>query len=363
MATILFATWDGGGNVPPLLGIAAELQRRGHTVEVAGHGGQSSSVDGLAFTPYPTARAFTSQRNNPPWTLAATWGDERLGQDVVTRARELGADLVVVDCLLPGAMQALSRAGIRYVVVEHMFDGFLSILRRGPIGMLVRLRGVDWRRGLDGAAVRLVASLPGLDPGAAGRLPANLEYTGPVVHGSPAAPVEPTILVSLSTYAYGGMPATLQRILDATEGLPAQVVVTTGPAVDPASLRLPGNAVAHRWVPHADVMPQVSMVVGHGGHSTTMLALAHDLPMLVLPMHPLVDQPMVGKAIEAAGAGRRLPKRSSPRTLRPAIEELLADGAHRAAAARLGAQVRELRGAETAAERIEALVGNGVQRI
>jgi UDP:flavonoid glycosyltransferase YjiC (YdhE family) len=159
------------------------------------------------------------------------------------------------------------------------------------------------------------------------------------------------------------MRATLQRILDATEALPATVIVTTGPVVDPASLRLPRNAVAHRWVPHAGVMPQVSMVIGHGGHSTTMLALAHDLPLLVLPMHPLVDQPMVGKAIEAAGAGRRLPKRSSPRTLRPAIEALLADGAHRAAAARLGAQVRELRGAETAAERIEALVGNGVQRI
>ena len=362
MATILFATWDGGGNVPPLLGIAAELQRRGHTVHIVGHRGQESSVAGLPFTPYPTARAFTSQRNNPPWTLAATWGGAELGEDVVARARDVEADLVVVDCLLPAAMQALSRAGIRYVVVEHMFDGFLSVLRKGPIGLLVRLRGVDWGRALDGAAARMVASLPSLDPGAAGRLPANLEYTGPVVHGVPATPPEPTILVSLSTYAYSGMAATLQRIVDATEDLPAKVVVTTGPVVDPESLRLPDNAVAHRWLAHAEVMPHVSMVVGHGGHSTTMLALAHDLPLLVLPMHPLVDQPMVGKAIAAAGAGRRLPKRSSSRALRPAIEALLADGPHRGAAARLGSRVRELRGAQTAAERIEARVANGVQR-
>src|SRR3954453_5157388 len=281
MATILFATWDGGGNVPPLLGIAAELQRRGHTVRVVGHGDQGPTVAGagLDFTAYPTARPFTSQRNNPPWTLAATWGDARLGHDVVDAARTMAADLVVVDCLLPGAMQALGRAGIRYVVVEHLFDSFLSTLRKGPLGLLVRLRGVDWGAALDGAAARLVASLPSLDPGAQGRRPANLEYSGPVVAGRPATPDGQTILLSLSTYAYSGLAATLQRVLDASAGLPARVIVTTGPAVDPAALRLPANAEAHRWVPHDDLMPGASLVVGHGGHSTTMLALAHDLPL------------------------------------------------------------------------------------
>ena len=29
MASILFVTWDGGGNLPPALGIAAELRDRG----------------------------------------------------------------------------------------------------------------------------------------------------------------------------------------------------------------------------------------------------------------------------------------------------------------------------------------------
>jgi len=362
MATILFATWDGGGNVPPLLGIASELGRRGHTVRVVGHEGQAGTVADAAldFTPYPTARPFTSRRNNPPWTLAATWGGADLGRDVVDTARTIGADLVVVDCLLPGAMQALARAGIRYVVVEHLFDAFLSRMRKGPLGLLVRLRGVDWAAGLDGAAARLVASLPSLDP--AGRHPENVEFTGPVVDGRPATPDEPTILLSLSTYAYSGLSAALQRVLDATAELPARVVVTTGPVVDPATLRLPDNATAHRWMPHADLMPGVSLVVGHGGHSTTMLALAHDLPLLVLPMHPLVDQPMVGKAVEAAGAGRRLAKKSSPRALRPVIEELLGEGAHRSAAAGLGAEIRALRGPATAADRIEALVGNGVRQ-
>jgi UDP:flavonoid glycosyltransferase YjiC (YdhE family) len=362
MTRILFATWDGGGNVPPVLGIASELQRRGHTVRVIGHGGQAETVSGagLDFTAYPTARAFTSQRNNPPWTLAAAWGGADLGRDVVAESRDFGADLVVVDCLLPGAMQALARAGTTYAVVEHMFDGFIPSLRKGPIGLLIRLRGVDWAKAMDGAAARLVASLPSLDPAAAGRRPANLTYTGPVVSGEPATPTEPTILVSLSTYGFSGMAATLQRVLDAAADLPAKVVVTTGPVVDPAELRLPANAEAFRWVPHRELMPKVSMVVGHGGHSTTMLALAHDLPLLVLPMHPMVDQPMVGTAVEAAGAGRRMSKKSSPKALRPVIEELLGDGPHRDAAARLGAEIRLQSGAANAADRIEALVGNGV---
>ena len=73
-------------------------------------------------------------------------------------------------------------------------------------------------------------------------------------------------------------------------------------------------------------MPQVSLVVGHGGHATTMLALAHDLPVAVMPMHPLLDQPMVGQALETAGAGRLLGKEASPDELRPILAELLEAG-------------------------------------
>ena len=44
MARILAVTWDGGGNVPPMLGIAGELQRRGHQIRVLGHPRQVAMV-------------------------------------------------------------------------------------------------------------------------------------------------------------------------------------------------------------------------------------------------------------------------------------------------------------------------------
>jgi hypothetical protein len=57
MARILAVTWDGGGNVPPMLGVAAELRDRGHNVRVLGHPRQRNDVEraGLAFTPYAHA--------------------------------------------------------------------------------------------------------------------------------------------------------------------------------------------------------------------------------------------------------------------------------------------------------------------
>ena len=39
MADILFVTWDGGGNLPPAIGIGRELRSRGHEVRFIGHAG------------------------------------------------------------------------------------------------------------------------------------------------------------------------------------------------------------------------------------------------------------------------------------------------------------------------------------
>lgn len=103
-------------------------------------------------------------------------------------------------------------------------------------------------------------------------------------------------------------------------------------------------------------MPQSSLVVGHGGHGTAMRALAHDVPLLVLPLHSQLDHPMVGKVVEAAGAGRTVPKSARPERLREVIAVLLGDGPHRAAAAALGEQVRRADGAASAATMLEELL-------
>jgi MGT family glycosyltransferase len=166
------------------------------------------------------------------------------------------------------------------------------------------------------------------------------------------------VLISLSTYRFPKMAQCLQTMLDACAGLDARVVVTTGPVVDPAELRAPANAEVHRFVPHAELMSRASLVVGHGGHGTTMLALAHGVPLVLMPMHPMLDQPMVARSVGAAGAGRVVGKKSSAADLTPVVAAMLAEGPHRASAARLGAEIRSLRGAPNAADQVEALASD-----
>ena len=361
MADILVVTWDGGGNVPPAVGIAAELERRGHTVRFAGHPRQHDALTAAGFEVVPArhARRFSALDSNSPLALVKAFGDRGLGRDVTAALAQRPADLVVVDCLLFGVMEALRGSGTPYAVLEHLYDEyFRKGWLRGPMGIGMRLMRLRPDASLAAARATYVASLPSLDP--AGLAPrTGVEYVGPVVPFSPRVPSDPAVLVSLSTFRFPKMQECVQTVLDATAGLDARVVVTTGPVVDPASLRTSANHEVHRFVPHAELMPQMSLVVGHGGHSTTMQALAHDLPLVVMPMHPLLDQPMVGRSVEAAGAGRLVPKKIDAATLRPVIQQLLADGPHRAAAARLGAEIRALPGAASAADRIEALVTNG----
>ncbi|GAB3879794.1 glycosyltransferase [Terrabacter terrigena] len=356
MSEILVVTWDGGGNVPPALGISAELQARGHHVRFLGHRGQAAAFAeaGVPFEAFSRARRFSSDEPSGTSTLMGVFADRKMGQDVVDSLARQPADVVLVDCLLFGVMDALRRSGREYAVLEHSFDGYFRRAAHGPLGLLLRLRGCRPLSLLDAGHPVLAATLDELDAGAG-----PVEHTGPVLADPPSGatppPAAPAVLLSLSTFAFRSLVPTWQRVLDAVDGLPARVVATTGPAVDPALLRIPAKVEHHRWLPHADVLPEVSLVVGHGGHATTMAALAHDRPLVILPLDPKTDQPFVGRAVRAAGAGRTLSRRSSAVDIRRAIEDLLGEGPHRQAAARLGAKIRATPGAALAADRIEAL--------
>jgi len=97
------------------------------------------------------------------------------------------------------------------------------------------------RAGSGAAAARRTRWPPPPDPAS------NIRYVGPVLDRS-AAPgwrspwaagdTRPLILASFSTMPGQTAPALLQRVLDALAGLPARVLLTTGP-VAPDALRPP----------------------------------------------------------------------------------------------------------------------------
>ena len=361
MTEYLFVTWDGGGNVPPALALGRALRARGHGVRVLGHPTLRSTVEaaGLEMHEFETVRPFSAVESTSLPRLVATFSDPRLGDDVLTEVRRAATDVVVVDCMLLSALRACARAGLPHASLEHLFDGYLrGGWARGPVGLAARLRRVPPEKQWAAAATALVATLPSLDPSYDERQPGNRVWTGPFVAATTPkdwSRQEPRVLVSLSTFAYAGMADAMQRLLDAVGGLDVHATVTTGPVLDPGDFRAPANAEVHRFVPHDELMPASSLLVGHGGHATTMRALAHDLPVLVVPMHPMLDQPMVGRQVQAAGAGRLLRKKASVVQLRDAIGELVLDGPHRGAAARLGAEIRRSGGVDRAVALLEQL--------
>jgi hypothetical protein len=105
MADVVFTTLDAGGNVPPLLGIATEVARRGHHVRVLGHEQQRATFEraGLEFHP------FTHPESWDPTEAQSTF----TGLSALIRqftGRQHGADLAalltpdsiaVVDCMMP----------------------------------------------------------------------------------------------------------------------------------------------------------------------------------------------------------------------------------------------------------------------
>lgn len=228
------------------------------------------------------------------------------------------------------------------------------------MGQLVRLKGQRPLRLWSSADLTLVTTQRELEPAAPSNVRWAVRHTGVVWQGipSPSHPgAEPLVLVSLSTTDFPGQAAALQGILDGLSGLPLRIIVTTGQAVSPAVLRAPKSVEICQFIPHTDLMPEASLVVTHGGHATAMLALAHDVPLLVMPMHPMLDQPMIGKSLEAHGAARMLSKKAAPEVIRAAACELLNDNAYRRAAADIGARIRKKDGAATA---VHALVEAGL---
>lgn len=359
MAEIIIVTWDGGGNVPPALAIAQELAARGHGIRVLGHRSQRDVIEAAGFRAVPTPHSRPFRAGDPHSTreLLATFGDRGMGRDLVAELARQPADLVLVDALMFGALHAARGSGVRYAVLEHFYDEYYRSALRSPLGLVLRVTGLRPGRSLSDAAVRVVTSLPELDvvhpldprhPGG------PVSQVGPLVSWRPRVPSEPTILVSLSTFGYAGMAERLQTAVDGCAGLPARVVVTTGPRVDPASVRAPAGVEVHRFVPHDELMPGVSVLLGHGGHGTTMTALAHDVPVAVLPLDPRSDHEVVGRSLERTGAGRLLSRTASADEIRVAVASLLADGPHRDAVARLGARVRSSAGAVGAADALES---------
>ncbi len=147
--------------------------------------------------------------------------------------------------------------------------------------------------------------------------------------------------------------AAVQRVLDAMAPLQVRALLTTGPTLDPGSLRIPANTHATSFVAHRSIFPHASLVITHAGWQTVNAALADGVPILCIPGGR--DQHDNALRVLAAGAGVRVGKHASPRRLARTITRALDDPALRDGAQRMARALARSDGAIAIAEALERI--------
>jgi hypothetical protein len=155
----------------------------------------------------------------------------------------------------------------------------------------------------------------------------------------------PKVLVSLGTISIERGPRYFGTVMEGLAGQPLQVIMVAPPgyADEP-----PDNFLIQERVPQVALMPHLSTVVCHAGHTTVCEALAHGLPLVCTPIRD--DQPVIARQVASAGAGLVLRfKRLRPGDVREAVNRVLSEPAFGEAAARIKASFERAGGAAAAA--------------
>ncbi len=164
-------------------------------------------------------------------------------------------------------------------------------------------------------------------------------------------------LVYLSLGSLGSADVELmQRLVDVMATTRHRFVVSKGPLAD--EIRLHDNMTGAGFLPQPAILPQVDLVITHGGNNTVTEALHHGLPMIVLPL--FWDQVDNAQRMDETGFGIRLPAYAfEDADLTGALDLLLADDALRARLAAMSDRIKAASGTARAAELIEGVAMTG----
>jgi MGT family glycosyltransferase len=371
---VLIVSWFGGGNLPPLLAAGKLLSAREHRVSVlASAATRQPAVDGgFDVVGYRRSRdpkmdsAFEQQAAQ----LMATAAGLEIALDVRDVVAELRPELMIVDCMLPAGLAAGESTGTPTVSLVHFPYGLARTqMLRGAGSWTTDRTQLDSTRialGLEPAtddlaawesADLLLVTVPTWFDLAVD-YPANVVHAGPL--GVTRAPQErrtpegrPLVLLSFSTTVMQGQEALIQRVCDALDGQAMDAILTLGPAVSAEAIGTPRNIEASQYADHDHLLPRCAAVVTHGGLGTTLRALAHGKPLLLLPLGR--DQQFNASRIVELGAGLCLPMEASPGEITSALVELLAQPQYSNAATDAAAVIAADEPDETATEALLSL--------
>ena len=148
----------------------------------------------------------------------------------------------------------------------------------------------------------------------------------------------------------------MQQLVDTLGRTEHRVIVSKGPLAD--QIHLYDNMTGEGFLPQPAILPQVDLVITHGGNNTVTESFHHGKPMVVLPL--FWDQVDNAQRIAETGFGARLAAYDhAPGDLTGAIGRLLADRSLANRLAAVSARLKRESGTAKAADLIERLAVTG----
>ena len=163
-------------------------------------------------------------------------------------------------------------------------------------------------------------------------------------------------LVYLSLGSLGSADVDLmKRLVDALGRTRHRYIVSKGPQHD--QYELAENMWGEEFVPQPSVLPQVDLVITHGGNNTTTECFHFGKPMIALPL--FWDQYDNAQRIDETGFGARLQTYEfADEELSGAVDRLLADGDLRGRMAAIATRLQASPGTVRAADLLERVAAD-----
>jgi len=366
---MLFTFAGGTGHFLPLVPFARAAESAGHNVAFGAQPGMMAAVAEAGFSAWDTGgRTLLETTERTPLLEFDLVREERAVRDSYagTTARERATkvrqlceawhpDIVVCDEMDFGALVAAEALGIPYTTVITIGSGALVRLEliREPLNSLRNEHGLPPDPELTMLRRHLVIyPFPPSFRDPAYPLPPNAHAIRAVVaegasSGDDASwlarrAARPLIYFTLGTIFNLESGDLFERVLAGLRELPLDVVVTVGRELDPQVLGpQPSNVHVRSYIPQSLLLPHCELVVSHAGSGSVVGALAHGLPMVLLPIG--ADQPFNAARCEDLHVGRVLNAlKATSEDVQLAAMAVLGDVTYRQNAKRLQAEIAAL---------------------
>jgi UDP:flavonoid glycosyltransferase YjiC (YdhE family) len=318
--------------------LAAWVRSCGFEFEAAGLSQREALAPRQSFPPGERiARNFTTVRVPPMLRdllrLCEEWRPDLIVHDEGESTAPLLAALLGIPCVTH-SFASPARPRAEREVVRSFLEPIWAEHHVGP----ARVSGDIYLDACPPAfQTEDIASIPGV------RSIRPVAFDGPPVVAPPrvVGARRPAAYVSFGTVPVFSRPEVLRKTVDAISTVVASVTVTTGP--NPAEVLDQANprVFVQQYLQQSAILPHVDVIVSHGGAGTTLGALLHGLPHVVVPQQKM-SQLRNALRIEALGVGIHVSYDAPPDASARAVRAILDDPSFGRRAAAMGAALAEL---------------------